>query len=153
MTKKVSPNSPLSSKSFSKGLVQVYTGNGKGKTTAALGTVIRALGYGLNVFIVVFMKGDYPYNEWKFLSNVPNVKIARFGFKTFTDPANIKPEEIEQARKALAVAREAMLSGKYNMVVLDEVNVAVAWKLAELDEVIRLLYGIPPPIVQRSGSL
>ena len=128
-----------SSKSLKRGLVQIFTGEGKGKTSAALGVVIRALGHGLRVCVVVFMKGDYPYSEWDFLSKLPNVKIARYGFRTFTDPTNVKPEEIEQAKQALAVAREAMLSGSYDLIMLDEVNVAVAWKLVELDEVTRLI--------------
>jgi len=124
---------------LSRGLVQIFTGDGKGKTSAALGVVLRALGQELRVCIVVFMKGDYPYSEWKFLSKLPDVKIARYGFRTFTDPANVKPEEIEQARQALAFAREAMLGGNYDLVVLDEVNLAVDWKLVELDEVVRLI--------------
>jgi len=131
------------SASFKEGLVQIFTGDGKGKTSAALGVVLRALGHGLRVCIVAFMKGDYPYGEWDVLSKLPNVKIARFGFRTFTDPANVKPEEIEQARQALATAREAMLGGHYDLVVLDEVNVAVAWKLVELDEVVRLIQDKP----------
>ncbi len=135
-----------SSGPFKKGLVQIFTGDGKGKTSAALGVVLRALGYGLRVCIVAFMKGDYPYGEWEVLSKLPNVNIARFGFRTFTDPANIKPEEIEQAKQALAVAREAMLSGNYDLVVLDEVNIAVAWKLVELDEVVRLIRDKPPNV-------
>ena len=136
----------FSSEPFKKGLVQIFTGDGKGKTSAALGTVLRALGHGLRVCIVAFMKGDYPYGEWNVLSKLPNVEIARFGFRTFTDPANIKPEEREQARQALAAAREAMLSGKYDLVVLDEVNVAVAWKLVELDEVLGLIGDKPPGV-------
>ncbi len=132
-----------SSEPLKRGLVQVFTGDGKGKTSAALGVVLRALGGGLRVCIVVFMKGDYPYSEWAFLSKIPDVKIARFGFRTFTDPANVKPEEIEQAKQALALAREAMLSGNYDLVVLDEVNIAVAWKLVELDEVVRLIQDKP----------
>jgi len=131
------------SASFKKGLVQIFTGDGKGKTSAALGVVLRALGHGLRVCIVAFMKGDYPYGEWDVLSKLPNVKIAKFGFRTFTDPANVKPEEIEQAQRALATAREAMLGGDYDLVVLDEVNVAVAWKLVELDEVARLIQDKP----------
>ena len=131
---------------FKKGLVQIFTGDGKGKTSAALGVVLRALGHGLRVCIVVFMKGDYPYSEWKALSKLPNVKIARFGFRTFTDPANVKPEEIEQAKQALAAAREAMLSGNYDLVMLDEVNIAVAWKLLELGEVVRLIHDKPPNV-------
>jgi len=131
---------------LSRGLVQVFTGNGKGKTSAALGAVLRALGHGLRAYIVFFMKGDYPYGEFRILSELPNVDTARFGFRTFCDPANVRPEEREQARQALAAAREAMLSGNYDLVVLDEVNVAVAWKLVELDEMIRLLKDKPPDV-------
>ena len=136
----------VSSESFEKGLIQIFTGDGKGKTSAALGVVLRALGSGLRVCVVVFMKGDYPYSEWKALSKLPNIEVARFGFRTFTDPANVKPEEIEQAKQALAAAREAMLSGSYDLVVLDEVNIATAWKLVELDEVVRLLQDKPPNV-------
>ncbi len=135
-----------SSEPLRSGLVQIFTGDGKGKTSAALGVVLRALGHGLRVCIVVFMKGDYPYGEWEVLSKLPNVKIARFGFRTFTDPAKVRPEEIEEAKQALAVAREAMLSGNYDLVVLDEVNIAAAWKLVELDEVVRLIRDKPPNV-------
>ena len=131
---------------LNQGLVQISTGEGKGKTSTALGIVLRALGYGLRAFIVFFMKGDYPYGEFRILSELPNVNMARFGFRTFCDPNNVKPEEREQARQALTVAREAMLSGNYDLVVLDEVNVAVAWKLVELDEVIRLIKDKPPNV-------
>ncbi len=124
---------------LSRGLVQVFTGDGKGKTSAALGAVLRALGHGLRAYIVFFMKGDYPYGERNILSKLPNVDMTSFGSREFINPADVKPEEREQARQALAVAREAMLSGNYDLVVLDEVNLAVAWKLVELDEVIKLI--------------
>ena len=127
----------------SKGLVQVFTGNGKGKTTAALGTVLRAAGHGLKIFIVFFMKGKYPYGEFSTLPKLPNVEVASFGLRCLIDPAKINPEEIEQAKLALSTARKAMLSGKYDLVVLDEVNVAVYFKLIELDEVIRLINDKP----------
>ncbi len=143
MIQKASINNLTSSKSLNRGLVQVFTGDGRGKTTAALGTVIRALGHGLRVYIVFFMRGDYPYGERNILAKLPNVTMASFGFRTFTDPANVKPEEKEQAKQALTAAREAMLSGSYDLVVLDEVNVAVAWKLVELDEVIKLISDKP----------
>lgn len=126
-----------------RGLVQIFIGNGKGKTTAALGATIRALGHGLRVYIVFFMKGDYPYGEFSILSKLSNVDVANFGFRHFTDPNSIKPEEIEQAKLALSAAREAVLSGGYDLVVLDEVNVALAFKLIELDEVIRLIKDKP----------
>jgi len=129
-----------------KGLVQVFTGNGKGKTTAALGTVLRAAGHGFRVFIVFFMKGNYDYGEFSTLAKLPNVDMASFGFRRLTDPTNIKPEEIEQARLALAAAREAVLSGNYDLVVLDEVNVALGFKLIELDEVVKLIRDKPPNV-------
>ncbi len=146
MAKKTSQNNPSPPAHPGKGMVHVFTGDGKGKTTAALGMVVRALGHGLRVFVVVFMKGDYPYGEWDFLSKFPGIKIARFGFRTFTDPAHLKPEEIEQANQALITAREAIQSGKYDLVVLDEVNIAAAWKLVEMDEVIRLIRDKPPRV-------
>ncbi len=146
MTEKSQLYSFSSSEPLKSGLIQIFTGDGKGKTSAALGVVLRALGHGLRVCIVAFMKGDYPYGEWEVLSRLPNVRIARFGFRTFTDPTNVKPEEIEQAKQALAAAREAMLSGNYDLVMLDEVNVAAAWKLVDLDEVVRLIQDKPPNV-------
>lgn len=126
-----------------KGLVEIFTGDGKGKTSAALGIVLRALGHGLRVYIVFFMKGPFPYGEQKALSQLPNVIFDKFGFQTFCDPANVKPEEKEQAEKALAAGREAMLSGKYDVVILDEVNVAAAWNLIDTNEVIKLIKDRP----------
>ncbi len=122
-----------------KGLVQIITGEGKGKTSAALGSVVRAVGHGLRVAVIVFMKGEYPYGEWNVLSNLPNVKVLRFGFLTFTDPRNVKPEEKEQARRAMDAAREAIFSGNFDLVILDEINVVTAWKLAELDELLEII--------------
>ena len=142
MTEKASFSSS-SSEPFTKGLVQVFTGEGKGKTTAALGAVIRALGHGLRVYIVYFMKSDYSYGERNILSKLPDITMASFGSLEFVDPANVKPEEKEQARQALAATREAMLSGNYDLIVLDEINLAVAWKLVELDEVVRLITDKP----------
>jgi cob(I)alamin adenosyltransferase len=128
------------------GLVQIFTGDGKGKTSAALGTAVRALGRGLKVCIVVFMKGNYPYSEWKFFSGIPGVEIARFGFNTFTNPDDVKPKEKEQAEKALTFAREAVLGGKYDLVVLDEICVASAWKLVAVEDVIKLIEDRPSKV-------
>ena len=126
-----------------RGLVYVFTGDGKGKTSAALGVVLRASGHGLRVHITYFMKGDYPYGEHRILSQLPNVDFANFGGAEFVNAAKIEPEEMEQAKRALADAREAMLSGNYDLVVLDEVNLAAAWKLVELEEVLRLINDKP----------
>jgi cob(I)alamin adenosyltransferase len=121
------------------GLVQIFTGDGKGKTSAATGTVLRAVGQGLKAYIVFFMKGDHPYGERTILAELPNTEMASFGHRGFVDPLNVKPEEKEQAQQALVATRQAVSSGKYDLVVLDEVNLAVAWKLVELDDVIRLI--------------
>jgi cob(I)alamin adenosyltransferase len=128
------------------GLVQIFTGEGKGKTSAGLGTVIRALGRGYRVCIVVFMKGNYPYSEWKFFSQVPGMEIARFGYNSFTNPYDVKPEEKEQAEKALAFARESMLSGRYDVIMLDEICVASGWGLIPVEDVLKLIHDRPPHV-------
>lgn len=124
-------------------MVEVFTGDGKGKTSAALGMVLRALGHGLRVYIVFFMKGSFPYGEQKTLSQLTNVTFKKFGFEKFCDPTNVKPEEKEQAQDALSAAREAMLSGDYDMVILDEVNVAAGWKLIDISQVVQLIKDKP----------
>jgi cob(I)alamin adenosyltransferase len=136
----------LSSQYSGSGLVYIFTGDGKGKTTAALGTAIRALGHGLRVYIAFFMKGEYPYGERKILSKLPNVTIASFGEENFVFPDNVQPEQIKQANHALAAARQAMLSGNYDVIVLDEINVAAAFKLVSVDDVLQLIKDKPPNI-------
>ncbi len=125
------------------GLVQIITGNGRGKTTAALGTVIRALGHGFKVYVTFFMKSGQETGEYIFLSRQPDVKVVTSGTPEFIDPKNIKPEQINQARLAFASASEAVMSGKYDLVVLDELNLAVHWKLIGLDEVLALIKNKP----------
>jgi cob(I)alamin adenosyltransferase len=139
-------NSPLAPEPLSKGLVQVFTGDGRGKTSAAIGTVIRALGHGLKVYIAFFLKGAHPSGEFHLLSQLSSVTMARFGSGGLVDPQNIKAEEREGAEKALAAAREAMLSGKYDMVVLDEVNVAAAFGLIAVDDVLKLIGDKPQKV-------
>ncbi|MFC1961892.1 cob(I)yrinic acid a,c-diamide adenosyltransferase [Chloroflexota bacterium] len=128
------------------GLVQIFTGNGKGKTTAALGTILRAVGHSLKVYITFFMKGDYPYGERQTLAQLPNVDVTSFGSLEFCNPKKPKPEEIEQARMALEAASKALHSGKYDLVVLDEIDVALAFKLIEFDDVLGLIEDKPPEV-------
>ena len=128
------------------GLVQIFTGDGKGKTTAAVGTIVRALSHGLKVYVGVFMKGDVPSGEWTFLANQPGIKIERFGINSFVDPGRIKPEEREQAAKALKAAAAAVSSGDYDLVVLDEINVALGWKLIPVEDVSKLIESKPPQV-------
>jgi cob(I)alamin adenosyltransferase len=136
---KASSFNPPPPQPLRKGLVQLFTGDGKGKTTAAIGTVIRALGHGLRVYIALFMKGDYLYGERKILAGLPGVTLESFGSSRFIDPDNIQPEEKAEAARALAAARQAMLGGEYDLVVLDEVNLAVAFNLLGVEAVLRLI--------------
>jgi cob(I)alamin adenosyltransferase len=136
----------LSSLHSHQGLVQVFTGDGKGKTSAALGCAIRALGHGLRVLIIFFMKGDYPYGERHILSHLPNLTIASFGQEEFVDPANIRPEQIAQAGQAFTAAREGVFSGSFDLVILDEVNVAAAFKLVSVADIVRLIKDKPAKV-------
>ena len=129
----------MNSEPDSRGLVQLFTGNGKGKTSAALGVVLRAVGQGLRVHIIYFMKGDYPYGERNALSHLPNVSFQSFGHLHFIDPEDVKEDEREQAREALRAARQAIGSGDFDLVVLDEVNLAAAWRLIDVEDVLKLI--------------
>jgi cob(I)alamin adenosyltransferase len=136
LAKKTSESPPTGQR---RGLVQVFTGDGKGKTSAAIGAVVRASGHGLRVYIGFFMKGGYPSGERDVLSRLPNVTMESFGAGGFVGRENIRPEDKEEARRGLEAARKAVLSGNYDLVVLDELNLAVARNLVELDEVLRLI--------------
>jgi cob(I)alamin adenosyltransferase len=143
---KASSFNPPSLPPLHRGLVQVFTGDGKGKTSAAIGTVIRALGHGLKVYVALFMKGDYPYGERQVLSGLSGVTLESFGSGRFIDPDNVKPEEKQAAKEALAAARQSMLSREYDLVVLDEVNLAVAFNLLGVDEVLGLIKAKPEDV-------
>lgn len=127
-----------------KGLVQVFTGDGKGKTTAALGTVLRAAGHGFKILVIFFIKGNASDGEFKTLPNLPNVEVAKFGLrKWIRDPAKASPEEKTEAKAALEAARKAITSGKYDIVVMDEINMALYFKLIDIEEVIQLIKDKP----------
>jgi cob(I)alamin adenosyltransferase len=122
-------------------MIQVYTGNGKGKTTAALGLALRASGAGLNVYIAQFAKGRL-YSELKILRKIKNIKIEQFGRRCFIKS---KPQkiDIELASKGLERAKKAILSKKYRLVILDEINIALNLKLVPLKEVLEILKSAP----------
>jgi cob(I)alamin adenosyltransferase len=129
-----------------RGLVMVITGNGKGKTTAAFGQALRAIGQNYNVFVLQFMKGR-KYGEFiaaeKYL---PRLTIRMSGLDSFVMRDNPAAIDIELAEKGLDIARKAILSGKYDMVILDEINVALDFKLINLKEVIDLIKNKPPAL-------
>jgi len=121
-----------------KGLLQVYTGNGKGKTTASLGLALRASGHGWKVIMVQFMKGR-AYGELKAVPNLPEFTIEQYGRDEFVDKKNPDPIDIELARKGFDRAKEVLLSGGYDIVILDEINVALDFNLVGLEETLELI--------------
>ena len=131
---------------YRRGLVHVYTGNGKGKTTAAFGQALRAFGQGFRVCIIQFMKGR-KYGEFLAAERcLPNLTVRLSGLDSFVMRDNPAPLDIELAKQGLALAREAVASGDYEMVILDEINVAVDFKLIPVADVIDLIQTRPPAV-------
>jgi cob(I)alamin adenosyltransferase len=128
---------------YESGLIQIYTGDGKGKTTAALGAALRACGHGMDVYMIQFMKGDINYGELKAAGSLPNLKIVQFGKPTFVDKDNPADEDIELAQLALDHARIIIEEGEYDVVILDELNVAIDFKLVEIEKVMEILESKP----------
>ena len=136
----------MNKKLYPHGLVQVYTGNGKGKTTAALGLAIRSLGHGAKVHIIFFMKGKFPYGEREILTKLPGLSFQVFGHEHLIDPNNVKDNEKQQAREALEASKLVLQSNQYDLVILDEINVASAWKLIDVKDVLELIVNKPSAV-------
>lgn len=122
-------------------MIQVYTGCGKGKTTAALGLALRAAGAGFFVYICQFAKGRF-YSELRLLKKIKNIKIEQFGRRCFIkrEPEKI---DIELARKGLQNAKKAILNKKFRLIILDEINIALNLNLISLKEVMEILEAVP----------
>jgi cob(I)alamin adenosyltransferase len=124
-----------------RGLILIFTGNGKGKTTAALGTALRAVGYGHRVAIVQFIKGTWHYGELDAVARIPEIELHRSGAGFYKIMGDQLPEEVHRqaARQGLELAREKMQSGRYQLVILDEINNAVHTGLLRVEDVLGLL--------------
>lgn len=120
-----------------RGMVHVYTGNGKGKTTAALGLALRAVGAGKKVFIAQFVKG-MKYSELNSLAKIDNIDVKQYGLDCFivNEP---KKEDIEAARIGLKESAEILKNGEYDIVILDEANIAVYFELFSIEELIEIV--------------
>ena len=131
-------------KRLKEGLVQVYFGRGKGKTTAAIGQGVRATGHGFKVYMIQFMKGNYKYGEIEAIKNIPNFKLKQFG-----SPELIaEPDEfdIDEGKKALAFAEEIIMSDEYDIVILDEVGVAISMNVITVEPVLDLIRNKPEKV-------
>ena len=121
-----------------KGYVQVYTGDGKGKTTAAIGLSVRAIGAGLRVFLAQFVNGMV-YSELKSLERFsPQLIVKQYGRAQFV---HNKPteEDIAAARAGYEEVRKIVTSGKYDLVILDEANIAVHFKMLSVEDLLRII--------------
>lgn len=118
-----------------KGCVQVYTGSGKGKTTAALGLALRAAGAGLKVYFAQFIKG-MRYSEIAALERFSDlIEVHQFGRRCFIRQKP-EPQDIEAARRGLETVKAAVLSGSFDVIVLDEANIAVWYQLFSAGELL-----------------
>jgi cob(I)alamin adenosyltransferase len=152
-----------------RGLVLVNTGDGKGKTTAALGTVLRAVGYGHHCLIVQFIKGSWMYGEMKSIKRLePEVEFHRMGrgFVGIVDDNLPREEHVKAAHAALKFSREKLAAGAYRLVLLDEIFVAVTLGLLTVKDILDLLdvrppqttliltgRGAPPEVIERADTV
>lgn len=129
---------------LSQGCLQIYTGNGKGKTTAALGLCLRAVGRGLKVCFFQFIKGGGPYGEQLVAEKLaPLFTIIQTGRRGWVNTNDISADR-EAAQAALEQAREIIVNGGYDLVVLDELNGALGFGLVDLEQVLELIALRPP---------
>jgi len=149
---------------MNKGLIIVITGDGKGKTTSALGLALRSIGQGNKVLMIQFLKGARSYGEIKSSGRLsPDFEIIQVGkdcvysersreryqcetcdFLCHVNPTNPNPQDRQAAEQGLRLAQEKVKSGLYQMVILDEINYAISYGLIPLDGVTRLLREKPP---------
>lgn len=125
-------------------MIQVYTGNGKGKTTAALGLAIRAAGAGLKVYIGQFAKGRV-YSELAALEKIKNIKVEQFGTSCFIKKAPTR-KDLALAKNGLEKVKKIIAKRIYDVVILDEINIALKLKLLSLKDVVNLIKNSPKKI-------
>ncbi|HET90846.1 MAG TPA: cob(I)yrinic acid a,c-diamide adenosyltransferase [Chloroflexi bacterium] len=128
------------------GLTQVYTGDGKGKTTAALGLALRAAGSGMRTYIGQFLKGQR-YGELEIIQRLaPYITLEQYGLDEWVHVDSVTPEQWTVAQEGLAKIRQALLSGEYDIVVADEINIALYFGLVTEGQVIHLIETKPPQV-------
>jgi cob(I)alamin adenosyltransferase len=128
------------------GMVIVYTGNGKGKTTAALGVALRAIGHGLKVCMVQFIKGEWHYGELNSLKKLePDFEliVAGKGFIGIIDDDHAFGEHVRAAKTALNIVEQKISLGSFDIVILDEINYAVNLRILKLEDVMKIVQNRP----------
>lgn len=128
------------------GTVQVYTGDGKGKTTAALGQALRAWGHGRRILMIQFMKGRINYGELEAAKKLEGFDIIQMGRETFVSKENPDPVDVKLAREAWELLQKKIATGSYDMIIADELNVALDFGLVELQAVLEMIRNKPPEL-------
>ncbi len=130
-----------------KGLIQIYTGNGKGKTTAALGLALRAVGHRMKVLMIQFMKGNVRYGELKSAKKLaPYLTIKQVGRETFISKSSPDPKDLQMAREGFGMAKKAIQDKEYDIVILDEINLAIDYGLIPLEDLLQLMDSKPETV-------
>ena len=128
------------------GYIQIYTGDGKGKTTASLGLALRALGHGWKVLIIQFTKGDSATSYGEIASSakfLDNLEVVQFGMDRVPYSHNVSMEDFKEARKGWEFAKNAIASGEYQLIILDEINICTAMNMVKVSEVKEALLNKP----------
>lgn len=128
------------------GYIQIYTGDGKGKTTASLGLALRALGHGWKVLIIQFAKGDKGTTYGEIASScrfADNLEVRQFGLDRVVYSHNVTIDDYKETKKGWELAKEAIASGKYGLIILDEINICIDMGLLKVSEVKNALINKP----------
>lgn len=127
-----------------RGVLVNYTGDGKGKTTAAFGLAVRAVGHGMRVKVVQFLKGATNYGETMYFANHPLVEIFQTGTLDFVNPDSPLPIDLSEAARAMGITAGIIDAASCDLLILDELNVALFFKLVKPEDVLALLAKRPP---------
>ncbi|MCK5777710.1 MAG: cob(I)yrinic acid a,c-diamide adenosyltransferase [Rhodospirillales bacterium] len=141
--KKAARDKILATKTIEKGLIIIHTGKGKGKSTAAMGLAVRAIGNGMKVGLVQFVKGKWETGERKVLEHFPDLCVMKAMGEGFSWETQDRERDISAARQAWEAAKEMINDPSYKMVILDELNIVLRYENLPLDEVIETLQNKP----------
>ena len=122
------------------GMLHVYTGTGKGKTSAALGLALRAIGHGARVIMICFMKGDATYGEARAFHFLPNFTLKQMGRDSFVNFRNPDPIDVKMAQDAWEEGKRVLLNHETDILILDEINLAMAKNLIDTKKVVSFLH-------------
>jgi cob(I)alamin adenosyltransferase len=131
---------------LTRGLMQIYTGDGKGKTTCALGLALRAVGQGFSVYMVQFLKGRETGESRAVARLAPEMTLSYFGRPGRVNLKAPAPEDLARLRQAWDTARQVLAGGEHDLVILDEINLVLAHGLIPLEEAMAALAGRPPSV-------